>query len=223
MQGLSAALTQLADHASGDVQAPEITSQADDRAETKVVLTSEQGKGGFQSRAKVAFDIRGQFAAGRSVAARASQAMELILDDIGNDNGEFSNLMTHRIGIITRKRLTTTTTVGGLARDELSNLVGGKQRTLLARMARLSTRLLFGQVSRARRAAFAVKAVRRRGQGGIRGIGGQLGVSLSQLLLKLLDLLLLLLDSSLGLFEFPLEFTDGAFQFLDVSLRIRGF
>jgi len=119
--------------------------------------------------------------------------MELILDNIRDDDGQFSDLMTQRVWVIASQGFAATATGSGFARDDLTDLIGPDQGTLLTRMARLSTRLLFGAVGRGRRATFAVKAIRGRRQGGIRGIGGQFGLSLSELLLELLDLQLLLL------------------------------
>jgi hypothetical protein len=157
------------------------------------------------------------------MAARASQSVQLIFHDVGLDDWQFSDLMTQGAGVVARQGLAATATSRGFARDGLANLLRGDQQTLVLRMARLTAAFLAGLVWGRRRATFAVKAVRRGGQGGIAGIGPQLGASVGQLLLDLLNVVFLLLEDAFEVFDFDLEFADGGFQFLDTSLRLGGF
>jgi hypothetical protein len=149
--------------------------------------------------------------------------VELIFHDIGDDDGQFGHLMTQRIGVVARQRLAATAAGEGLARDGLVDLLRGNQQTLVLRMARLTAAFLAGLVGSGWWATFAVKAIRRRGQRGIGGIGPQLGASIGQMLLELLDLLLLLMNNGLEVFDLNVKAADSGFEFVDLSLRIGGF
>ena len=123
----------------------------------------EQGKGGLQPRAELAPDLGWQTPAGRGVTARAIQAMELILDNIGPDDRQFGYLMTQRGRVGPAERPAAAATGYGLAGDCLPNLISGNQQALSAGMAGLPAAVLPGLVSSLGWPTFAVKAVRRGG------------------------------------------------------------
>jgi hypothetical protein len=68
------------------------------------------------------------------------------------------------------------------------------------------------------RSAFAVKAIRGRGQGRVGGIGSQFGEGVGQSSLELLDLFLLLVDHNPSIVEFDVEYAVGSLQFGDALL-----
>jgi len=159
------------------------------------------------------------------MAARAGQAVELIFHDIRHDHGQIGHLMTQGIRVAAGQRLATAATGRGFARDGLPHLVWRNEEAKVLGMTRLGTAFLAWLSCGRWRWAFAVKAIRGRGQGRIGGIGSQFGEGVGQLYLELLDLFLLLLDlflllveQNLSIVEFDLEFAVGNLQFGDAFL-----
>ena len=87
-------------------------------------------------------------------------------------------------------------------------------------MAGLSPPLLTGLVGRRGRPTFAGEAVGRRRQGGVAGIGVQLGRGVRELSLQLADLLLLPGDLGEGIVAFNLEVPVGRLEFGDALLGV---
>ena len=146
--------------------------------------------------------------------------MQLIFHDVRHDDRQFGHLMPQGLGVRAGQGLAAAATGRGFARDGFADLLPGNERALVPGMARLPPAFLAGLIRRRGRAAFAVKAVRRGRQGGVAGIGVQLGCRVRELLFELADLFLLLGDQGLGIVEFHLETTIGALQFGDTLLGV---
>ena len=86
--------------------------------------------------------------------------MELILDDVGPNDGQFSHLMTQGGRVGATEGPATTATVGGYTGEGLLDLVVGDQQALVAAMAPLSSAFDAGSARTWGRPAFAAKAVR---------------------------------------------------------------
>ena len=86
--------------------------------------------------------------------------MELILDDIGSNDWQFSHLMTQGNGVRATQGPATTAAGGGHTRDGSLDLILGDQQALVAAVPRLSSAFVAGLARTWGRPAFAVKAVR---------------------------------------------------------------
>src|SRR5262245_29452024 len=124
--------------------------------------------------------------------------MELILDDVGPNDRQFSHLMTQGSRVGATQGAATTATGGGHTGDGALDLILGDQQALVAVMAWLPSAFVAGLARTWGRPAFAVKAVRGWRKRGVAGVGVQFGLGVGELLLELADLFLLLGEQGLG-------------------------
>jgi hypothetical protein len=105
----------------------------------------------------------------------------------------------------------------------LAELIVGGQQALSAGMSGLTAAALAGLSGGRRRSTFAAKATRRRGQGGVAGIGPQPGPGVAQLLLELANLFLLLPRLGEEVVDLGLELAVGGLQLSDALLGVVSF
>ena len=141
--------------------------------------------------------------------------MELILDDVGPNDGQFSHLMTQGSGVGATEGPATTATGGGHTGDGSLDLILGDQQALVAAVAQLTSALVAGLARTWGRPAFAVEAVRGWRQGGVAGIGIELDLGVREMLLEVADMFLLLGKRGLGVVDLHLQAAVAGFQFGD--------
>jgi len=86
--------------------------------------------------------------------------MELILDDVGSNDGQLSHLMTQGGEVGPTQGAATTATGGGHTWNGSLGLIVGDQQALVAAVAPLPSAFVAGLARNWGRPAFAVKAVR---------------------------------------------------------------
>ena len=77
--------------------------------------------------------------------------MELILHDIGHNNGDLGHLVPYGGGVVAAQGFVTAAAGCGLAGDGFANLLRGNQRSLMPGMAGLTAPLLARLACRRRR------------------------------------------------------------------------
>ncbi len=132
-----------ADRAGGDRQAQQVEGQLTDRPLAHAIAAGQDAEDRPQPRPeRPGGHARRQRRTGRSPTARAGQAMEPVLVDHRLDRRHFGDLMADRLGVVAVERLAAGPAHGGLALEDLTELIRRDQGPGLAAMSGLAASLL---------------------------------------------------------------------------------
>ncbi len=185
-QNLADLTLELGDHAGGDRDAQQVGEEPLDLAFVRAIGPAQESGPGLESRPEgPAWDVAGELGAGGGPAPRAGQAVEAILDDFGSDLGEFGDLMTQGLRVVSVEGLAAAGAGRRLDLDGAGQPLGGHQLAEMTLVPELTAPSLLG--GRPGRLPLGVEGLNRWGLGRVGRVPVEPGLEGGDPLLEALE------------------------------------